>query len=140
MTDREGSALHQFELPNALPWRARLELVWLKFLTPFRRRRWNIDPATRPRKFTSTEVLERLAALPVSLWTYDFEPGVRHLGPMSQDFAAMFGLGQTNRMINMVDANGVNLVAIKALYRRVQLLEEEVTRLRGALDERDGAP
>ncbi len=78
------------------------------------------------------EVLEKLAALPISTWSYEFDsPAVRHLGPMAQDFAATFGLGDSERTINMVDANGVVMVAIQALYRRVTQLEAEVRRLQG---------
>lgn len=77
------------------------------------------------------EVLETLAALPVSTWRYHWEPeSVRHLGPMSQDFLAAFGLGDDDRRINLVDANGVLTVALQALYRRLLALESEVTELR----------
>ncbi|MFD4366049.1 hypothetical protein [Rhodococcus sp. NPDC058521] len=52
------------------------------------------------------------------------------MGPMSQDFAAAFGLGFTDRRINMVDANGVCMASIQALYRRLAELEAEVAKLR----------
>ena len=55
---------------------------------------------------------------------------MRHLGPMAQDFKAAFGLGESDKMINIVDANGVLMVAVQALYRRVQALEAEVEALR----------
>ncbi len=45
----------------------------------------------------------RLVSLPIHFWTYEFEPGVRHLGPMAQAFAAAFGLGRTNRMMLIPD-------------------------------------
>ena len=78
-------------------------------------------------------VLESLAALPISTWNYKSEPPtVRHLGPMAQDFMAAFGLGDDDRKINMVDANGVVMVAIQALHRRLQALEAEVAALRAA--------
>lgn len=79
----------------------------------------------------ANDVLERLAALPVSVWTYGFDDAsVRHMGPMSQDFAAAFGLGCDDRTIDLVDANGVVMAACQALYRRVVALEEEVAALR----------
>ena len=79
------------------------------------------------------EVLEKLAALPISTWNYKSDPpSVRHLGPMAQDFMAAFGLGDDDRTINMVDANGVVMVAIQALYHRLQSLEAEVAALRAA--------
>ena len=70
------------------------------------------------------DILARLVALPIATWTYDWEPDdVRHLGPMAQDFMAAFGLGDNDRVINMVDAAGVLMVAVQALYRRVVELE-----------------
>ena len=64
------------------------------------------------RPISGHELLERLAALPVATWRYHWEPPeVRHLGPMSQDFRAAFGLGSDERRIDMVDANGVLTVA-----------------------------
>ena len=78
-------------------------------------------------------ILERLSSLPVSVWTYAWDhPTVRHLGPMSQDFAAAFGLGWNEKALDMVDCNGVLTVAVQALVARVEKLEAEVTRLRAA--------
>jgi hypothetical protein len=66
-------------------------------------------------------VLETLARVPVSTWSYKTDdPAVRHLGPMAQDFYAAFGLGDTDRAYNSIDAHGVALAAIKALYERVE--------------------
>jgi hypothetical protein len=80
------------------------------------------------------EVLEKLAHLPVSTWRYKTEPPeIRHLGPMAQDFMAAFGLGDSDKHINFVDANGVTIVAIQALYRRLVQLEAEVAELKSKL-------
>ena len=38
-------------------------------------------------------------------------------------------VGDDERRINLLDANGVNVVAIQALYRRVVALEGELNRL-----------
>lgn len=82
------------------------------------------------------EVLEKVAALPISTWNYKADPPtVRHLGPMAQDFMAAFGLGDDDTVINMVDANGVVMVAIQALHRKVKALEAEVARLSAAAHE-----
>jgi hypothetical protein len=51
---------------------------------------------------------------------------------MAQDFHAAFGLGDSDRTINMVDGNGVLIGAVQALYRRVMQLEAEVEALRTA--------
>ncbi len=79
----------------------------------------------------ANDVLERLATLPISTWTYGFDhESVRHLGPMAQDFAATFGLGYTDRQIAIVDANGVCMAAVQALHRRVVALEAELAQVR----------
>jgi hypothetical protein len=75
-------------------------------------------------------VLENVARMPVSTWSYKSDdPSVRHLGPMAQDFHAAFGLGSTDRAYDPIDAHGVELAAIKALYERVQKDEALVDRL-----------
>ncbi len=60
-------------------------------------------------------LLERLARLPLSSWEYKGQDGVRHVGPMAQDFAAAFGLGADDRHIAPGDMAGVGLAAIQAL-------------------------
>ena len=44
------------------------------------------------------------------------EHGVRHVGPMAQDFYAAFGVGEDDRHITSIDEDGVALAAIKALH------------------------
>ena len=77
------------------------------------------------------EPLERLAALPVSTESRPTSD-VRHLGPLSQDFRAAFGLGDDERRIDMVDANGVLTVTVQALVRRMAALEAEIAALRSS--------
>ncbi len=77
------------------------------------------------------EVLDKLAALPISKWSYVWDgPRVRHLGPMSQDLEAAFGLGSDDTKIDLLDTNGVLMVSVQALYRKVVALEAEVAELR----------
>jgi hypothetical protein len=72
------------------------------------------------------EVLETVASLPITTWSYIDDPDhARHMGPMAQDFAAAFGLGASDRTIFPIDADGVSLAAIQALYERVRALEEQ---------------
>lgn len=74
------------------------------------------------------EVLERVATLPLSTWRYTNDAAsVRHLGPMAQDFHDAFGLGNTDKAYHSIDAHGVSLASIKALY---QLVQEQEARLR----------
>ena len=90
----------------------------------------------------TAEILARVSRLPISSWTYVDEPqGIRHLGPMAQDFYASFGLGSSDRTYNSVDGHGVALAAIQGLDRvvqeeraRIQALERENQALMKRLD------
>ena len=67
------------------------------------------------------QILERLAAIPVATWNYKTQPAtIRHIGPVAQDFAAAFGVGENDHSISTVDADGVALAAIKGLYEELQ--------------------
>jgi hypothetical protein len=71
-------------------------------------------------------ILATLVDVPLHEWTSVAEPdGVRHLGPMAQDFHAAFGLGASDSHIGTVDADGVALAAIQGLYALV--LERDAT-------------
>jgi hypothetical protein len=76
------------------------------------------------------EVLARLAGLSISTWNRKTDdPSVRHLGPMAQDFAAAFGLGEDDTSIAVLDMAGVSLAAIQALYEKLGEKESELDRL-----------
>ena len=77
-------------------------------------------------------VLDKVAALPIARWSYKSERGVRHVGPMAQDFYAAFKVGEDDKHITSVDEDGVALAAIKALHARVGTLTAENARLRAA--------
>jgi hypothetical protein len=75
-------------------------------------------------------VLEGVARMPVSTWSYKSEdPSVRHLGPMAQDFHAAFGLGDTDRAYDPIDAHGIAFAAIRALNERLQEQNARIERL-----------
>jgi hypothetical protein len=92
------------------------------------------------------ELLGRIRGVPVSSWSYIGEQGgVRHLGPFAEDFRAAFGLGTDDRSIGLLDIDGVNFAAVKALETRTAELRAkaaEVDRLNAevaALRERQAA-
>jgi len=64
-----------------------------------------------------SEILAKVRAMPVSAWTYkhDAEDGIRHIGPMAQDFYAAFGTGRDDKGISSRDGSGVALAPIQAL-------------------------
>jgi hypothetical protein len=80
------------------------------------------------------EVLDRLARLPMNEWSYKAQdPSVRHIGPMAQDFHTAFGVGEDDRRISSVDADGVALAAIQGLHSMVQEKEKEIEALKQRL-------
>jgi hypothetical protein len=82
------------------------------------------------------EILEALARLPISTWSYKSEdPHARHIGPMAQDFMATFHVGATDKAIFQVDGDGVAFAAIQALNERVKRLTEENATLRRELSQ-----
>ena len=92
-------------------------------------------------------VCEAALGVAVSGWRYrGDDQSVRHIGPMAQDFAAAFGVGSDDRRIEMVDAFGVALACIQALYglvedreAQISALWGEVRELRRLIDERESA-
>jgi hypothetical protein len=77
-------------------------------------------------------VLAAVLTLPIERWSYKGE-SARHLGPMAQDFAAAFGLGQDDRHIFPLDASGVALAAIQGLHGRVLAQAARLEALEGEL-------
>ena len=85
------------------------------------------------------DIVERLASIPISTYSYETQDGVRHLGPMAQDFAAAFGLGVNDTTINTVDADGVSLAAIQGLYGMVLEKDAQIAAMQDRLETLEGA-
>jgi hypothetical protein len=92
------------------------------------------------------DVLSKVAALPIYTWRYKTESsGALHLGPVAQDFSAAFGLGDSDKRITTVDADGVALAAIQGLNMkldaaiaerdaRIAAQDREISELRRAVE------
>jgi hypothetical protein len=87
----------------------------------------NLSDRNTKENFTpadARQILDGVAALPISTWNYrSQEPTVRHIGPVAQDFAAAFGVGEDEKHITTIDESGVALAAIQGLNAK---LEEKV--------------
>ena len=93
-------------------------------------------------------VLDKVTQLEISEWSYKSKTD-RHLGPMAEDFAELFGLGQDERHLAPADVAGVALAAIQALehennelkaandslQQRLEQLEAAVARLVDSADQ-----
>jgi hypothetical protein len=76
------------------------------------------------------DVSERVAALPLYTWGYKGQDAaVKHMGPTAQDFRAAFGLGEDERYIGMVDADGVSLAAIQGLHLMLKERDAKISDL-----------
>lgn len=77
-----------------------------------------------------SDLLKRLQTVPMLNWKYKNETGVRHIGPMAQDFYIAFKLGSDDKHIATVDEGGVALAAIQELYRETLKKDTEIQDLR----------
>jgi hypothetical protein len=88
------------------------------------------------------EVLEQLDSIPIATWNYKAQnKSIRHIGPMAQDFAAAFKVGEDDHGISTVDADGVALAAIQGLHEalkekdaRIESLERDVADLKALVN------
>jgi hypothetical protein len=84
------------------------------------------------------ELLKLLAQLPIRYYRIKGqEETVKHIGPIAEDFYKAFGVGESDKAINMADADGVLFVAIQALYEENQKLREELELLKAELKKRE---
>jgi hypothetical protein len=83
-------------------------------------------------------ILDQLARLPLTTWHYTNEPAARHLGPTAQDWKAAFpDLGSDDKHIATVDADGVALASIQALYDIVKDRDARIAALEQKLEEQE---
>ena len=81
-------------------------------------------------------VLRELASIPITTWSYKSQDdGIRHMGPMAQDFRSAFGLGVDDKGIDTIDADGVALAAIQGLIAQRDADAEEIAALRARVEE-----
>lgn len=69
-------------------------------------------------------ILEKIANLEIKQWTYKTRQGEKHIGPTAQDFYNTFKVGINDKSISTIDADGISLVAIKALKKENDNLKE----------------
>ena len=72
--------------------------------------------------------------MPMTTWNYKTQAkNIRHIGPMAQDFAAAFHVGENNTTISTVDEGGVALAAIQGLNKKLEEQQAENVELKKQL-------
>jgi trimeric autotransporter adhesin len=75
-----------------------------------------------------SEVLEKVARLPISEWNYKGY-SQRHIGAMAQDFHEAFPLNESTTTLNDADLHGVALAAIQGLNEKVKEKDAKISEL-----------
>jgi hypothetical protein len=148
--DGGGSSSYYWELnsgpgtsPKLLFWNGNDNKMWLDYDGDLHVVGTVYDSSSRTVKegFESaepSEILDKVLKLPLVKWSYK-QDSARHIGPMSEDFHATFGLGENDKSIATVDADGVALAAIQGLNEKLMgelaRRDAENVELRKELDE-----
>jgi hypothetical protein len=70
-------------------------------------------------------LLQKVASLPITQWNYKIDGnGIKHIGPVAQDFYSVFGVGYDDKSIAAIDEAGIALVAIQELNKKVERIDE----------------
>jgi len=75
-------------------------------------------------------VLAKVDQLPVTELEYKHDPHRRYFGPMAQDFHAAFGLGNDDKTINTLDADGVLFLSVKGLVEELKERDKTIEELK----------
>jgi hypothetical protein len=81
-------------------------------------------------------IVEQLARVSIERWNYKSQDdSIRHIGPMAQDFYAAFAVGEDDKHITTIDADGVALAAIQGLHLLVQEQEKLIHHQQSRIDD-----
>jgi hypothetical protein len=83
----------------------------------------------------SQTILDKVKDLEIAEWSYIDTPGVRHMGPMAQDFRAAFGLGFSETGLATRDLSAVAVASVKALNEALEEKNVEIEALASENDE-----
>jgi trimeric autotransporter adhesin len=81
-------------------------------------------------------ILRGVLQLPISTWNYKTQDtSVRHIGPMAQDFAAAFKVGESDKTISTIDPDGVAFAAIQGLHEELTDRDAKIDTLRRQVEQ-----
>jgi hypothetical protein len=79
-------------------------------------------------------ILAKICELPMTQWNYKSDVNkAKHIGPIAQDFYAIFGLGDDEKHVSTIDPAGVALAGIKALNEKIQDQQKQIDELMAEL-------
>lgn len=79
-------------------------------------------------------ILNKISQLPITKWNYKRDTKkTRHIGPMGQDFYALFNVGSDDKHTSSIDRSGVALAGIKALNEKLEKQTEEIKSLKAEI-------
>ena len=81
-------------------------------------------------EISTTAILQGVLDTPVYAWSYKDAAG-NHIGPMAQDFHAAFKTGTSDKVIPVVDMNGVAMASIQAINDKLEKALARIDELEG---------
>lgn len=79
-------------------------------------------------------ILNKISELPMTQWNYKSDVNkAKHIGPIAQDFYAIFGLGDDEKHVSTIDPAGIALVGVKALNEKIQDQQKQIEELRAEI-------
>ncbi len=72
------------------------------------------------------QILDKVARLPISEWSYKEDVATRHVGPVAQDFYSIFNIGTDDKHIAPMDEGGVALAAIQGLNQKMNEKDQKL--------------
>ena len=80
-------------------------------------------------------ILNKVVNMPITTWNFKNEKGVRHIGPMAQDFQRAFQLSDDETTIAPIDSIGVAFAAIQGLNSKIAKKDAEIANLKTQMQE-----
>jgi hypothetical protein len=78
-------------------------------------------------KLDSRDILDKISQLSIPQWNYKGEnKTIKHIGPMAQDFYALFHAGNDSLSISTIDPAGVALIGLQELKKENETLRSEL--------------
>jgi len=85
-------------------------------------------------EINSIDLIQKIKTLRIQKWKY-INTEEYHIGPVSEDFYNLFGLGTDDKGISTVDPAGISLAAIKELIKETESMRKELQILKAEIAE-----